>query len=533
MSLSLYNGIKVTIPNNVTFVIGDKIIASTGSGSGSGGFPQYALTFTTLSFSSLDVRSPDRGWNTWNGVNPWNNITSVKIPTINDPSGNITSGSISDIRFQWNNFEDATSGSYDWTTFDLWVKNAIDHGQTFIFGGIMPVYANGTQTPYAGSYPTYLHTLMQSEAITDWYDSTNQLWVPNWNSQYYLGSLKNLLAAISNRINTQVYNGVSYSAVIHSVDIRGYGNYGEWHNTPYAQTMPRNITASSATLTNIINYHTAAFQNYPLTALIGATEIQADSYVPLDVTYYVLTASNNWGQIGIRVDHWGTYGITNDFENNTHNYNGLSFSASLLSRYKVAPLLGETDNSPDNITNNFTQPYFYDLKRQVQTYGISSLGDGNFYAFPGALNLTQSILDNMISSSNYMGYRMILAGGSAPLTASSSGSLPVTLYWQNIGTTPPYFDWVTSIELQNRSTNAVIWSATSSQRMKLFQPNTSSYTSVADSFTLPSISTGTYRLVVKIKDPYNYRKPMVLALSGSNSQRSDGSYTIVDSFNVI
>jgi len=79
--------------------------------------------------------------------------------------------------------------------------------------------------------------------------------------------------------------------------------------------------------------------------------------------------------------------------------------------------------------------------------------------------------------------------------------------------------------LQNSSGTAV-WSGTSSLKLKLFQPS-SSGTAITDNFTVPTtVAAGTYKLVVRVKDPVNYRSNMLLAINGKNA---DNSYTILGS----
>ena len=78
------------------------------------------------------------------------------------------------------------------------------------------------------AYPEYMHQLMQSESTTDWKSGSS--WIPNYNSNYYLGRLLALNQALNNHIETASYNGIRYKDVIQFIDIRGYGSWGEWHS---------------------------------------------------------------------------------------------------------------------------------------------------------------------------------------------------------------------------------------------------------------------------------------------------------------
>src|SRR5207342_3563141 len=122
--------------------------------------------------------------------------------------------------------------------------------------------------------PNYLHNLMQAEAsnFRDWYYSSEGIWIPNWNSPSYLARYNALLQAVANHINTTSYNGIAYSKVIFCVDIRGYGNYGEWHQFPWvdASGFPSNLVPTQATLDALITMNLSAFPNFQNQILIAA-----------------------------------------------------------------------------------------------------------------------------------------------------------------------------------------------------------------------------------------------------------------------
>ena len=145
-------------------------------------FPDAALTpinFTAIGDAATDLVAPGRGAEFWNGADP-----AIDIPTAGSPAQSLNFY----YRFQWDDFEDATKGDYSWTKFDNLIHQAIDVGQSFSFG-IMPMCQGCGSATVGGSimdYPMYLHTEMQGEATKDWNDTTDQIWVPNWNSNFYL-----------------------------------------------------------------------------------------------------------------------------------------------------------------------------------------------------------------------------------------------------------------------------------------------------------------------------------------------------------
>ena len=241
--------------------------------------------------------------------------------------------------------------------------------------------------------------------------------------------------------------------------------------------------------------------------------------VPPEVGYHALTASNAWGKIGWRRDNWGwTDGyISNWLENNPTVYNGMRFDTALMNRWKYAPILGE---GPCGGTNNGGPCAFWDVPRQVKLYHASMIGNGNF------CNENSNDLrgrDSMRMAWKYSGYRLILEGGNMSTAVAPGGQMNISLNWKNVGIAPVYENWDVTYELQNQSTNAIAWSGVSTHKLKWWIPQ-SAATIVNDSYTLPAnLPGGTYRLVVKIKDPINYRSPLPLAIQG---RRADGSYLL-------
>ena len=165
--------------------------------------------------------------------------------------------------------------------------------------------------------PTYLHNLMQGEGSNsrDWQNSGG-LWVPNWNSPNWLGRWAALMTAIANHINSTTYNGKSYKDAIYYIDVRGFGDYGEWHTYPWTGTEPSGRTATVASLESIVNAVKSAFPNYPLQIAMGAFDTKDASMMPPEFCYYALTTSNAWGQIGWRRDNLGDAGYASYLSGN-------------------------------------------------------------------------------------------------------------------------------------------------------------------------------------------------------------------------
>jgi len=103
----------------------------------------------------------------------------------------------------------------------------------------------------------------------------------------------------------------------------------------------------------------------------------------------------------------------------------------------------------------------------------------------------------------------------APTAGTSTG---------NLKSFSTYDNWSVVFELQNAS-NAVVWSGTSTRVLRLFLPAATGATTT-DNFTLTNTApAGSYKLVVSVKDPANYRPNIWLAINGRNTY---GSYTLLE-----
>jgi hypothetical protein len=138
--------------------------------------------------------------------------------------------------------------------------------------------------------------------------------------------------------------------------------------------------------------------------------------------------------------------------------------------------------------------------------------------------MNSTIQQRVRASSKATGYRLKIINGQAPDTLVKNKAFTIKTVWQNTGIAPSYDNWSVVFELQNTS-NAVVWSGTSTRVLRLFLPAVTGATTT-DNFTLTNtVPAGTYKLVVRVKDPANYRPNIRLAVNGRNA---DGSYTMLE-----
>ncbi len=475
-----------------------------------------AFSFTQIPLSNTDLITPGRGVENWNGVS-WNNQSGGGVMV---PSGN-TKGLNAYYRFDWGVELETSQGVYSWTKFDQQINAAIDAGQMFSFGLMPMCSACNTLGGISGlTYPPYLHNLMQAEASNsrDWYYSAGGLWVPNWNSPNYLARYQALLNAVAAHIASGSHNGKNYRDVIYYIDIRGYGDFGEWHTWPWYGTEPTGRKATSATLKALIDMNLAAFPNYPNVIMAGAYDPGGASLMPADVSYYALTRTNAWGQIGWRRDNWGDPGESNILDKNPGSYNpgsgSVSFAPIIMNKYKYAPVVGEPDNSMTNISSCGSQQC--DLPNEIKLYHATSFGNGNY---PNTSD--PALQANVMAASKLSGFRLILTGGNMTTTLTSGSVFNLTLNWQNIGVAPVYENWNVVYELR-KSDGTVVWTGNSAFKPKFFLPQASP-TAASDNFTLSSIPAGTYSMYLIVRDPVNYKAPLIININGRNA---DGSYLL-------
>ena len=471
-----------------------------------------SFSFTEIPFGNTDLVNPGRG------AEQWHDRTDVDVPTegVKTPAMDVY------YRFVWTRLEGRTQGSFNWSYFDGLVNTAIRKKQKFSFG-IMTVYPEGTTNEGlqdfdggAAAYPEYLHNLMQSEGTTDWRSGSS--WIPNYNSNHYLGRLLALNQALNNHIETASYDGIKYKDVIQFVDIRGYGSWGEWHSAGIVDNTdqyPAGTFPTVASFKKIVDAHTKGFPNIQLVAMIASFDagLLGNTNNPPEVAHYILTTKNNRGLIGWRRDQWGaTDNYLKDYlENNNRSFGGVVFKTLIMERWKTAPITGEPPSwNPDN---------YSDLERQVRLYHANSFGNGNY-----GPEMNSTIQQRVRAASRATGYRLKIVNGQAPDTILKNKAFSIKTVWQNIGIAPTYENWNVVFELQNAA-NAVIWSGNSTRVLRLFLPAATG-SSTTDNFTLPAtIPAGTYKLIVRVKDPANYRPNIRLAINGRNA---DGSYTLFD-----
>jgi len=451
------------------------------------------IIFNEIPLSNPDLNAPGRG------AEQWHDRVDVNVPV----EGTKTIPKDRYQRFVTTRIANATKGSYNWTFFDNLVKECIANNQKLSFG-YMTVYTDGTENEglvrfsdgsYA-AYPQWVQTaMMQNGGLKPWkYDNYN---IPNYNNTAYLDWLLELNKAIDSHIKTTTINGVPMKNVVNIIDIRGMGNWGEWHHYPYVGDYPNKLPAGQqptfASLKRIVDAFLQGFPDNPLVAMISAhdREFFVNTWNPPAISDYLATAKNNWGGVGYRNDHWG--GL------DTYTWTYLDHPA-LANVWKTGWITGEPPGSV-NGTNNMG-----DLVRQVQKYHVSTFGNGNM----GGGESNSTVRNNVRAASKAAGYRLVVQ--SADITTTGK-SVAAKLNWINKGIAAPKYPWDIMFDLIK--SGAIVKSAKSTFGLKLFQPAGVASTAVDNlSFDVPD---GTYELRFRVVDPGGFWKPMPLYIQGGSA----------------
>lgn len=464
------------------------------------------IIFNQIPLSANEIIAPGRG------AEQWHDRTDVNIPA----EGNMIRPFDVYYRTTWNRFEGATENSWNMSWLDGRFKDAISKRQTLSIG-IMSVYqgvdgnSGGVQIDGAwSSVPNYLIQRMNTENPKAW--KVKSTWVPNINSSYYQGRCLALNQAINNFINTTSYQGIQYKHVIGIIDIRLYGNWGEWHSAGLVDNVneyPSGVFPTAASLIKIVDAHRLGFPDIPLVAMINGFDAGWLNNIknPPEIANYLLTAKNNWGEFGWRRDNWGAFDsyVDDELINNNRSFgNSGPFKTLIMQKWTKAPITGEPPSwNPGD---------YSDLENQVSKYKITSFGNGNY-----GPDMNTTIKNRVRAASKICGYRFIVTRAE---TSISGNNLTIAMNWQNVGIGNCYQNWDIVFELVGTS-----WKGVSKHKLKFFQPK-STTDLVTETFALTGVPAGTYPLKFSIKDPNGYRVNLPLAIEGADSEKKYSLGTI-------
>lgn len=443
---------------------------------------KYSLP--VISVTDSDITNPDRGFYRWNGNE------MAPFPSIDRYA-----------RYNWTVFE-TSKGVYNFTSlYNEAAAAYADADGRGTFGLAFRCVVEGTDH----AYPAYL-----DEKMTSWFSAKKQCWVPDWNSPYFLERHDSLVANLGRAFNKDPRIGF--------IEIRTYGNWGEWHMSGGFETPPAPLTdITPATIQHIIDVFVKAFPDKQLIMM-------SDNIGGLQ---YAMSKTGLKYPIGWRRDSW-----CNPWFNNVSVSSSTSWPLA-KDRWKTAPVIVEGYGNTGMT---------YSLgKQQVIDYHISGIGNGNFGTGVNWSSMTVDAQNAMVNAAKTAGYRYILRDVTVPSVFVPGRSVRVVANWSNVGVAPAYRNWQVKYRLVHSTTGALVWETISKLNLRTLLPtynfstNVDLPVSLDESFLLPqNTPTGTYAFEVLITDSDNYLHPLKLA---NQNRKSTGAYPIgnvvVDAQNAI
>ena len=432
-----------------------------------------------IPISDTEILNPGRG------LAHWQAKSGIPYPSIDHYQ-----------RYRWSDLE-TTQGVYNFSLLTAEAEIAkTDPDGRGLYGLAIRCLDSGIDH----CYPAYIDGLMSS-----WYSAKYKCWVPDWNDPQFLERQDSLVANLGRTFNND--DRVGY------VEIRSFGNWGEWHMSGFETPPTPAIPITKATVQHMIDTYIKAFPNKQIIML-------NDEYGGLE---YAMTKTDLKYPIGWRRDSWPSEIM--DYVKKASTW------AKVSERWKTAPVIIESIE-----TKYFT---FSSALPQVVDYHVSSIG-GNLDASQWNL-YTTGFKDTMLNCIKYSGYRYIIRSVSSPAVFVPGQTINLKSEWSNVGIAPIYRDWKVSYHITNQTTGALVLEIPSTIDLRKLLPTYSFATTVDvpiiydDSFVLPAnFSKGNYNLEIMVSDPTNYLSPLKLAIQG---RKTTGAYglgaILVDTQNAI
>ncbi|MCX6309444.1 MAG: hypothetical protein NTY32_11645 [Bacteroidia bacterium] len=312
-------------------------------------------------------------------------------------------------RVKWSELE-SSEGVYTFSQLenDAQAAKTDPDGPGTLGFGIMPVFQDNGR-----SYPAYIDAKM-----TSWVSAKKNCTVPDWNNPYFLERVDSLLAALGRKFNNDPRIG--------SIDIRSYGNWGEWHlsgfEAPPSPLEP--ITLESKK--RIIDSYIKAFPNKQLLMMSDGTEGMS----------YAMSITGLKYPIGWRRDSWGNSGF--------HSLKNSAAWGVTVDRWKTAPVVIEGYGGT-GVTNT-------DCPGQVLDYHASAISNGNIGDWR---TLSATAKTSMFQCAKIAGYHYVLRSFDCADCLIAGKSNFVKTVWSNTGVAPTYKNWNVVFRLYNPSTNGI------------------------------------------------------------------------------
>lgn len=407
-------------------------------------------------------------------------------------------------RILWRDVE-VQEGVYNWASLDAQLVAAQSrggrHGIRF-----MPFHQG-----VANSLPDDVAALPSTRSVTI-EGVAHRL--PDWNDNAYLTRWDQLMAAVAARYDTDPR--------LYSIDVGGYGNWGEGHNWPYESSYPGpagQTEGTVATLQAIIRSaatrfaRTWVYYNPFVYRVDGATNLAGSAAL----VNYALGQSP---RVGIRTDSIGggsIQGTTIDIFAAAESTSTATGSGRPMGRWTIAPATAEWPGGSSGwgIYPGSTDAGFAAGAQQIWDWHVSLISNANFFdddngyaAFSAG---ERAAFDDAMRAAGYR-YRIEgVVGRKAP-----SGGASLRVSWRQAGSAPTYDEWQVSYRLTPVAGASVVGVSGLDLRQKVG--------AFTDSVTIASPPAGRCKVAVRAtNDTCTYVAPMRIA---SGVRSGDGWHDI-------
>jgi len=407
--------------------------------------------------------------NSMRGLYEWHNANVVRLPKHSPELYG---------RYSWRQIE-GVKDTYDFSVIDHDVAIARSQGQRFAFR----VYA--ADSGLGACVPDYLVSEMPNGT---WFDDkrsrisgTPNTYFPDWNSPAFVNRAARLIAALGKR-----YDG---SPDIAWVEIGLYGNWGEWHTSPYRYPSPGGAVAGADDVKRqIVDAYVGAFRH---TRLIMMT----------DDNFGLLYALSKSPSIGIRRDSlgdpWFEDGLVRD----------PARLAAVQERWKTAPFVTEFFGFRTNVAG--AADVLNMAIAQAKKYHVSMVLQ-NSGSQPDWAQMSQDAHNAEFRLADACGYNLAVTASAVQVGRQIS----IAASWTNSGSAPPYDPWRVTYVLtpEGGSADTCVDLGNSTLHLTSVMPNTDNKPLIwGDKFQIsPNLPAGRYSIGLVICDPAHIRNPMQL-----------------------
>ena len=469
------------------------------------------------------IQNAGAGTEIWRG-GPGNGVTNLVNYAVRVSDYAVNSM----IRVSWSDYE-AEEGHYLFQKMDKHFAYCIQYGQKLDIACFVTSAVGGDLIDGAPcSYPRYVHEALQASPQQDhkhasFWDKKPR-WEPNFENPYFFERYDALLKAFAAYLEQPLTFGgktIQRKKLVRCIEMRHFGFWGEG---AYPKTL---VPSNSACL---IRFAEAFIKYFPDIRIVVPTNGMV--YIPSvydtlkDYHFFLLTAKNEAGLLGIFRDNWGwderaSYYQKIYYSSNKYEKDGVKMYELLRDRWKRAPLVGE----PAQIYPKGDYRAYSSLLAQVKYLHPVVIRNCNVSDGPNKSSTNPTAysifndppaLDDFRRMYALIGFRYLFTAANI---TRRNGELEISMDWLNIGLTPTYDKWKVRFFLEDES-GKEIWTGFSTLDLRQVFPAANAPAGLVNAdnarrhidhfLNVPAAG----KLYLQIVDPDGISPPMALSIKG-------------------